>query len=79
MIKEINLQNFRNHEEKNIYFKKKINVFLGENGSGKTSILEAFFYALENSSFRTKKFQDLIRKEQNIAKINLKLTDFNKL
>lgn len=79
MIKEINLQNFRNHEEKNVYFKKKINVFLGENGSGKTSILEAFFYALENSSFRTKKFQDLIRKEQNIAKINLKLTDFNKL
>ncbi|BDV03819.1 MAG: DNA replication and repair protein RecF [Candidatus Hepatoplasma scabrum] len=79
MIKEINLQNFRNHSEKNIYFKKKINVFLGENGSGKTSILEAFFFAMENSSFRTKKFQDLIKNEQQLAKINLKLLDFNKL
>lgn len=79
MIKEINLQNFRNHSEKNIYFKKNVNIFLGENGSGKTSILEAFFFAMENSSFRTKRFQDLIKNEQEFAKINLKLTDFNKL
>ena len=52
IIKSIKIQNFRCHEDFNFDFKKKTSIIVGENGSGKTSVLEAIYEALRGKSFR---------------------------
>jgi len=55
------LFSFRNHQYKEIDFCKGLNVIWGENGSGKTSILEAIHTLSLGKSFRTHKQKNLIR------------------
>ncbi len=61
MLLEVRLRDFRIHEEKDLRLEKGINLFHGENGSGKTSILEAIHLVLKGKSFRTASTADLIR------------------
>ncbi len=50
-FKEIQLQSFRNHERSRIECAPGRNVFLGNNGEGKTNILEAISYICLTKSF----------------------------
>ncbi|MBI3788313.1 MAG: DNA replication/repair protein RecF [Ignavibacteriales bacterium] len=50
-LKSLRLRNFRNHTETAIQCCDKTNVFLGENGEGKTNILEAISYLCLTKSF----------------------------
>ncbi len=50
-FKEIQLQSFRNHEQSKIECAPGRNVFLGNNGEGKTNILEAISYLCLTKSF----------------------------
>ncbi|MDP7430764.1 MAG: AAA family ATPase, partial [Flavobacteriales bacterium] len=43
-LKKLSLLNFKNHSESNFQFGKKVNCFVGDNGSGKTNILDAIYY-----------------------------------
>ncbi|NPA44079.1 MAG: AAA family ATPase, partial [Chlorobi bacterium] len=43
-LKSIKILNFKNLEEAEIIFSKKLNCFTGNNGAGKTNILDAIFY-----------------------------------
>tara|TARA_Y100000590_G_scaffold195942_1_gene222485 strand:- start:3931 stop:5022 length:1092 start_codon:yes stop_codon:yes gene_type:complete len=56
---------FRNHENTNMSFGPGITIIWGENGSGKTSILEAIHSLSFGSSFRTSNKKDLIKKGSN--------------
>ena len=40
-FEKVNLQNFRNYENLEIKFDKKLNLFLGKNAQGKTNLIEA--------------------------------------
>ncbi|MCR9203325.1 MAG: DNA replication and repair protein RecF [Halobacteriovoraceae bacterium] len=51
-IKKLQLKNFRNLEEQIIEFDTGINCIFGENGNGKTNILEALYYLVKRKSFR---------------------------
>lgn len=53
-ILSIVLENFRIHEQLKVEFDKGINLLIGRNGAGKSSILEAIGYALFNSDLRVK-------------------------
>ena len=44
VLKQIELQNFRLHRSTSIGFSDKLNLIIGGNGQGKTSILEAIYY-----------------------------------
>lgn len=46
MLENLSLNNFRSHEKTEINLHSGLNVFLGEVGAGKTSILEALSFAL---------------------------------
>jgi len=61
LIKSIKLQNYRNYEHLNIVFDHNINVFYGDNGQGKTNILEALFLSGTTKSHRGTKDKDLIQ------------------
>ena len=45
-IRKISLHNYRRFEEKTIYLNKSMNLLVGKNGSGKTTVLEAINVAL---------------------------------
>ena len=43
-LKKINILNYRNIEESELAFSPKINLFWGNNGMGKTNLLDAVYY-----------------------------------
>ncbi len=59
-ILSVALTNFKTHKEEQFYFEPGTNAICGENGAGKTSILEAIAWALFNYQGSYKK-EDLIR------------------
>ncbi len=59
-ISEINYVNFRNLKDNNLKFSSKFNLFLGKNGQGKTSILEAIYFSATGKSFRTPRQNEII-------------------
>ena len=48
---ELSALNFKNHEETNLVFSDNINCFVGENGSGKTNLLDAIHYLSFTKSY----------------------------
>lgn len=51
-IINLKLYNFRNYETLSLDFSKKQNIIIGENGSGKTNIVEAIYVLAITRSFR---------------------------
>ncbi|MDO4482299.1 MAG: DNA replication/repair protein RecF [Bacillota bacterium] len=66
-FKEIELKNFRNYEYCREFFSPEINIFVGENGQGKTSLAEAIYIMCLGRSFRTHKDRDMIMFGQSSA------------
>lgn len=64
-LKSIAFKNFRNHRNLTLFFDKKINLIVGDNGSGKTNILEAIHLLSIGKSFRTNSLEDLIHHGQS--------------
>lgn len=71
LITNLKLQNFRNYNELNINFNKGINIIYGDNAQGKTNILESIFLASLGKSFRTNKDNELIRFNEDFAKVEV--------
>ncbi len=69
-ISEIELYNFRNYEKEKIKFLEGTNIICGDNGMGKTNILEALYYFSYGRSFRTNG-REIIKDGEKEAKINL--------
>lgn len=51
IINQLKLINFKNHHEKSFEFSPQINCFVGNNGAGKTNILDALHYVSVAKSF----------------------------
>ncbi|SET68705.1 DNA replication/repair protein RecF [Thalassotalea agarivorans] len=58
-VVKFNTQHFRNLKDTSVEFDPQVNVILGNNGSGKSSILEALFFVGHGKSFRTTKVNKL--------------------
>ena len=58
---KINLVNFKNYDNLNIEFNNRVNFILGNNGVGKTNILDAIHYLSFSKSF-----------QKNIDRLNIK-------
>lgn len=77
IISSIKLNNFRCHRDFSYNFKKKTSVIIGENGSGKTSVLEAIYEALRGKSFRATD-SDILKRESDYYRIEVQFTDGEK-
>lgn len=64
MIKNFRLQNFRNYKDETIEFMPCINILMGDNGQGKTNVIEGIYYLLTGKSYRVQREQELLRWEQ---------------
>ncbi|MBB1365291.1 AAA family ATPase [Pseudoalteromonas sp. SR44-5] len=56
-LKELQLTNFRKFESLKVNFQKGLNVLVGENDSGKTTIVDAIRYILNTKSFENIRFE----------------------
>ena len=59
-FKNIRLKDFRNFENLEVEFANKINIFIGQNGQGKSNLLESVSLLILNDSFRTAENENLI-------------------
>ncbi|MDH5266265.1 MAG: SMC family ATPase [Candidatus Bathyarchaeota archaeon] len=71
MIERLVLKDFKSHEDSDIEFYPSLNVFLGEVGAGKTSILEAISFALFGRYAGNVNSNELIRRGAEKAEISL--------
>jgi DNA replication and repair protein RecF len=52
IFERLRLVNFRNYRDVVVSFSPRVNVFVGENGQGKTNLLEALFLLSQGDTFR---------------------------
>ena len=69
-IHQLTLKNFRNYEQLELLFKEGANVFVGQNGQGKTNVLEAISLFSVGRSFRTVRDLDMVAFGQDAATVS---------
>ena len=76
MIKSIELVDFLSHSDTKLEFKDGVTIFVGDNGAGKSSVIDAITYALFGEHTR-KNVKSLIRRgtNQGYAKIEFSIRD----
>ncbi len=74
-VQSLSLTNFRNYPELHVSFSPQKNIFLGNNGQGKTNLLEAIYFLSHARSHRTSSDRELIRTGERFATINAQLTN----
>ena len=68
-LQSLRLLSFRNYREQELTFSKPINIFVGDNGQGKTNLLESIQLALGGSPFRGAETLQFILKGEEQARI----------
>jgi len=69
VIKNLRLVNFRNYLTANFTFHPQLNLILGENGSGKTKVLEAIQILALSKSFRTNVDADIVNHNESYYQV----------
>ncbi|WP_026462337.1 DNA replication/repair protein RecF [Adhaeribacter aquaticus] len=65
ILENISLLYFKNYEEADINFSPHINCFIGDNGSGKTNLLDAIYYlSMSKSAFTSSDLQNIKQGEE---------------
>lgn len=78
LIKSISLTNFRNHDHYFLECKPTTTLILGENGCGKTSVLEAIYILTQGKSFRATD-KEIIKRDANFYRIELEYDNHEKV
>lgn len=78
LVKNIKLENFRNYETLNLDFSEGINLIYGNNGQGKTNIVEALYMFATLKSHRVLKDKDLIKYNMPFAKSEMIFCDYER-
>jgi DNA replication and repair protein RecF len=73
IIKSLGLTNFRNYQEKRFELSEKVNVIYGDNGSGKTNMLEAISLLSVGLSFKAGKVEEMIRFGEEVGRVESKI------
>lgn len=78
IIKNVKLTNFRNHDFFELNCWKETTMISGENGGGKTSILEAIYECLQGKSFRAVD-RDILKRGKEFYRVELEYVDGEKV
>ena len=77
IIKKIKLVNFRNHSKYELECTDETSLILGENGCGKTSVLEAIYILTRGKSFRATD-KDILKREEDFYRIEIEFCNGEK-
>lgn len=73
IIETLKLRDFRNYGEIELRPHPGVNILFGQNGSGKTNLLEAIHYCALGRSHRTSQDKEVVRKGAEAAAIGVQL------
>ncbi|MDJ0270749.1 MAG: AAA family ATPase, partial [Aigarchaeota archaeon] len=73
IVRELKLRNFISHRDTELKFTEGLTVIVGENGSGKTSILDAISYVLYKEHSRGKD-ENVINRRADSALVYLRFS-----
>ncbi|KNB60102.1 DNA replication/repair protein RecF [Chryseobacterium sp. Hurlbut01] len=73
IIRKLSLYNFKNHSEKTFDLSPQINCFVGNNGVGKTNILDALHYLSVGKSFLGNTDLNNIKQDEDFFSINAEI------
>jgi DNA replication and repair protein RecF len=74
-FEHIGIKNFRNITALELAPAPGLNVVAGDNGQGKTSLLEALYFVATSRSFRTTALKELIRDGAEIASVRARVAE----
>lgn len=74
-IDTVEYRDFRNIASATVTLSDGANIFIGENGAGKTSALEGMHYFAQGRSFRTRHDSELVRFGCGFASLAIRFTD----
>lgn len=74
-IQNLKLLNFRNYEKIELHFNPSKNIIIGQNGMGKTNIVEAIYVLAFTKSFRGSKEEVVIRNNTDLARVEGTIKD----
>jgi DNA replication and repair protein RecF len=74
-VEAIQIRTFRNLEPVDVAFGPRFNVIAGDNGQGKTNLLEAVYVLGTSKSFRSAKPGDVVRFESDVASVRGRLVE----
>ena len=75
---KLELNRFRNYRHETISFDDGVNIFFGNNGEGKTNVLEAVYMLSLGRSFRTSKDKDMINLDSESLYVRALVESFGK-
>ena len=67
IVEKLNVINFRNIHQLSLSFNRPITILYGDNGQGKTNIVESLYLLSNTTSFRTSYFKEMIKNEEDEA------------
>jgi DNA replication and repair protein RecF len=68
-VEELQIVALRNLSRLNLEFAPRLNVIAGDNGQGKTSVLEALYFLATSRSFRTERLQELRQEGSSVTRV----------
>jgi len=71
----ISLQHFRNYTQHTFLFPHQTTVLVGDNATGKTSVMEAIYLLSTGESFRAEEVAEMIQLENEIGRVKGKIVD----
>jgi DNA replication and repair protein RecF len=74
-LEHLAVREFRNLERVDIEPATRVNVITGNNGQGKTSLLEAIYFAATSRSFRTHRVAELVRHGAAVTSVKARFTE----
>ena len=77
VVNKLSIQHIRSHDRLVAEFSPHVTVITGKNGSGKTSLIEAIYLALQGSSFKGTD-SDMLRSNKSWWRIDVLFQDENK-
>ena len=78
VVKGVRLKNFRCHGEFDLDCNRPTTLIIGENGSGKTSVLEAIYLALRGKSFKGVD-KEILKRDGEFYRAEVELKDAQKI
>ena len=78
VVKGVRLKNFRCHGEFDLDCNRPTTLIIGENGSGKTSVLEAVYLALRGKSFKGVD-KEILKRDEGFYRAEVELEDAQKI
>jgi len=78
IINTLSLYNYRGYKKADIAFGKGVNFFIGNNGSGKTNLLEAIYFLALAKSYKTND-ASTIKNDRNFSRISASILSDKKL